>query len=169
MKKHATLITIIGLILLVVFDIWMLGTMSRPWIITSLNILFHEAGHWIFGMFGQFIGVAGGTIMELLVPAVFIVYFWGQRNIPGQVFGYFWLTTAFYNVSIYASDARAQILPLIGGPGGHDWFYMLGRLRLLDSDIFIGRIFLLCAWLATGYMVYLIYKYYSLRNGRIIS
>ncbi|MDQ6652390.1 MAG: hypothetical protein M3Y84_06570 [Acidobacteriota bacterium] len=38
------------------------------------------------------------------------------------------------NVSVYAGDAVALQLPLLGGEGSiHDWNYMLSSLNLLDS------------------------------------
>ncbi|MFN2493444.1 MAG: hypothetical protein ABR501_11245 [Pyrinomonadaceae bacterium] len=43
------------------------------------------------------------------------------------------------NVSVYAGDAVALQLPLLGGEGSmHDWNYMLGYLGLLDSTKQIG-------------------------------
>lgn len=161
-----TLVFIIGLI---AFNLWMIFTAAQPWIISSLNIFFHEAGHWIFYIFGDFIHALGGTLGEIIMPSLFIFHFWMKRNLPGMIFGYWWLSTAFYSISIYASDARAMALPLIGGPGGHDWFYMLGRLRLLDYDILIGRIFVFFALLATAYMAWLGYRYWELGKGKIIS
>lgn len=168
MKKEV-IINLFFIIVLVIFNLWMILTGARPWIISSLNIFFHEAGHWIFGLFGEFIGVLGGTLGELMMPAAFIVYFQMQQNIPGQAFTWWWLSTALYDISIYVSDARAQVLPLIGGPGGHDWFYLLGRLRLLDSDIFIGRIFVFLSLLVTCYIAWLGYRYWEMREGKIIS
>lgn len=154
---------------LVVFNLWMIFRSAQPWIISSLNIFFHEAGHWIFYIFGDFLHALGGTLGEIIMPSLFIFHFWRRQDLAGQAFGYWWLSTAFYSISIYASDARAQQLYLIGGPGGHDWFYMLGRLRLLDYDIFIGRIFILLALLATTYMAWLGYRYWQLQKGKIIS
>ena len=153
----------------IVFNFWIYATAAQPWIISSLNILFHEAGHWIFFVFGDFIHALGGTLGEVMIPGIVTGHFYWRNNILGQLFGWWWLSTAFYSISIYASDARAMVLPLIGGPGGHDWFYMLGRLRLLDYDIFIGRIFVLLAITATGMMAWLLYRYWQLEKGRIIS
>jgi hypothetical protein len=167
--KNERQINLFFIIILVIFNFWMIIYSKQPWIISSLNIFFHEAGHWIFVFFGQFIGVLGGTLGELLMPGIFVGYFWKQQNIPGQVFSLWWLSTALYSISIYVSDARAQKLELIGGPGGHDWFYLLGRLRLLGSDILIGRIFVFLAVVVTLYMAYLGYRYWQLGNGKISS
>ena len=46
----------------------------------SVDLAIHEAGHPLFGIFGEFIGYAGGTLMQLLVPAVFLGYFWRRRD-----------------------------------------------------------------------------------------
>lgn len=154
---------------LVIFNVWMISLGKQPWIISSLNIFFHEAGHWIFGIFGRFIGVLGGTLGELLMPSIFIVYFYAHRNIPGQVFGWWWLSTAFYSVAIYMADARAQVLPLIGGPGGHDWLYLLGTTGLLDCDTFLSKIVIIIALSISIYMIILIYRYYELTRGKEIS
>ena len=86
--KNERQINLFFIIILVIFNFWMIIYSKQPWIISSLNIFFHEAGHWIFGLFGQFIGVLGGTLGELLMPGIFVGYFWKQQNIPGQVFHY---------------------------------------------------------------------------------
>jgi hypothetical protein len=64
-----------------------------------------------------------------------VVYFWrtGQRWSAFVVV--FWLAQSLFNVSRYAADARAQLLPLVGGEYVlHDWNWMLGRLGLLERD-----------------------------------
>ncbi len=155
-------------IFLIVLNIWMLGLGKQPWFVNSLNILFHEAGHWIFALFGEFIGVLGGTLGEMLMPIIFIIYFRIHRRLPGEIFSWWWLSTALYSISIYVADARAQVLPLIGGPGGHDWFYILGRLRLLNADIFISRIFVIAALLVTVYMILRTYHYYHISKKEIL-
>lgn len=167
-KKTKRIFIVVTVIVGILFNLWIYITAATPWIISSLNILFHEAGHWIFGLFGKFIGVLGGSLGEIIMPGIVIGHFCWRNNIPGQIFGWWWLSTAFYSISIYASDARAMVLPLIGGPGGHDWFYVLGRLRLLDYDIFIGRIFVLFSALSTMMMLWLLYRYWRLEKDRFI-
>src|SRR5579872_5617800 len=49
--------------------------------LSSLDVVFHEAGHWIFGVLGvDFIRVAGGTLMQLLLPAACLIHFILQKN-----------------------------------------------------------------------------------------
>ncbi len=161
MKNQTTIITLIFLIFLVFINLWIVVTDAQPFFVNALNILFHEAGHYIFSFFGRYITVLGGTLGELLMPMVFVFYFLKNKNIPGQVFGWWWFSTALYDVSIYVADARARVLPLIGGQGGHDWAYLLGTTRLLDYDIFISRLFIIGFLCVSVYMVILIYRYYN--------
>jgi len=137
----------------------MIGTSAQPWIISSLNIFFHEAGHVLFAFFGEFMMVLGGTLGELLFPLLFLGYFWYHRQIPGQVFSLWWMTTALYSISIYMADARARVLPLIGGQGGHDWSYLFGRLNILEYDILISRMVIILALMVTIQMCIMVYEY----------
>ncbi len=159
--------TIIFLSALTVFNIWMFVTGSQPWIISSLNIFFHEAGHWIFSPFGRFIYVLGGTLGELIMPSLFLGYFWMKRDTPGKVFSLWWITTALYDIAIYMADARARVLPLIGGdPAGHDWWYLLRTMGLLQYDVLLSKIVIIIALSITVYMAILIYRYWELSQGK---
>jgi hypothetical protein len=162
-------ITIAFSFLLIIFNIWMIGTGSQPWIISSLNIFFHEAGHFIFSFFGRFIMVLGGTLGELLMPLIFVIYFSLHRRIAGVIFSLWWLTTALYSVAIYIGDARARTLTIIGGQEGHDWAYLLRTTGLLQYDIFISKLVIIIALSITAYMIVLLHRYYELSQGKIIS
>ena len=93
----------------------------------------HEAGHPLFGIFGEFIGFAGGTLMQLLVPAVFLGYFWRRDDRHAATVMLWWIAQNFWNIARYIGDAQTQDLPLVGG-GEHDWAYLLGELGLLRQD-----------------------------------
>lgn len=57
-------------------------------------------------------------------------------------FSLLWLGQNFINISVYAADARAQQLPLLGGNKVyHDWHYLLSALGILDFDTGVGYIF----------------------------
>src|SRR5579863_2620943 len=50
-------------------------------IIDNVNLVIHESGHLLFGWLGnQTIMVAGGTIMQLLVPFLLACFFVYQRQ-----------------------------------------------------------------------------------------
>lgn len=121
-----------------------LYTNMTDWIfIQNVNLIFHEAGHIIFFIFGHFMYVLGGTAGELLIPFLLGMYFLKQYDLYSTGFCLWWLSTAFYGVGIYAQDARSQILPLItGDSSGHDWTFILGELGILRHDQFVGDIFL---------------------------
>lgn len=152
-------ITTFFLFILAIVNIWLAFTTSVPTFASSFNILFHEAGHMIFFPFGNFIHALGGTLGELIIPILFIGYFLKQKDIAGEVFSYWWLGVACYDVSLYVADARARVLHLIGGQGGHDWAYILGRLGWLKYDIFISKIFILTLLIIAVYMIKRILDY----------
>lgn len=116
-------------------------------ILHLVNLPFHEAGHVLFSPFGRFLQVAGGTIMQLLVPAVVAISFYMRRDRYAAAVGIWWLGESMADVAPYADDARAGQLPLLGGVTGsevedyHDWEVMLGKLGLLTWDHFIGNFF----------------------------
>ena len=48
-----------------------------------------------------------------------------------------WFGQNFFHMAPYIKNARAGMLPLVGG-GIHGWHYILGRAGLLDRDQGIG-------------------------------
>jgi hypothetical protein len=121
---------------------------GEPYILNSINLIFHEAGHVYLGFFGEFIAVLGGTLGQLLIPTIFGVYFLLQRDFFAASVLLWWFGENLINISVYVADARAQVLPLIGG--GHDWAYLLGRLGVLEQDVLIGSV---VYWLGVATMV----------------
>jgi len=111
--------------------------------IDYINLLIHEGGHGIFKIFGKFIYTLGGTLMQIIIPSMFIVFYMLKRKkVITQVF-LIWLGENLLNISVYAADARAQKLPLIGGNKVyHDWNWLLTQTGLLEHDQVVGNIFL---------------------------
>ncbi len=110
--------------------------------IDYINLLIHEGGHGIFRIFGEYIYFMGGTLMQLIIPGLFIYFFWRNEKRIGLQFSMVWLGESMMNVSVYAADARAQKLPLLGGSKvQHDWHYLLGQIGMLEYDTIIGGIF----------------------------
>jgi hypothetical protein len=93
----------------------------------------------VFGPFGEVIGFLGGTLMQLLVPAAFVVYFARRGDRYGSSVLLWWVAQNCWNISVYVKDARAEELPLVGG-GEHDWNYLLGRAGLLEHDQALGTL-----------------------------
>ena len=105
----------------------------------NVDLPIHETGHLVFSPFGEFMQFAGGTLFQLIMPAIFVAYFLRRKEIHSASVALWWVAQNFWNISVYAADARAQELPLVGG-GEHDWAYLLGELHWLQYDQRVARI-----------------------------
>lgn len=104
----------------------------------SVDLPIHETGHIVFSPFGEFVQFLGGTLFQLIMPAIFVGYFLRRKDRHAASVALWWVAQNFWNISVYVRDARAQDLPLVGG-GEHDWAYILGRLGWLARDQVIGQ------------------------------
>ncbi|MDP2037392.1 MAG: hypothetical protein Q8L04_08410 [Ignavibacteria bacterium] len=112
--------------------------------IDYINLLIHEGGHGVFKVFGGFIYTLGGTLMQIIIPFMFIVFYFVKKTKFGAQAFLVWLGQNLFNISVYAADARAHKLPLLGGNKVyHDWVYILNKLGLIEYDQLIGNIFVL--------------------------
>src|SRR3989339_2243743 len=122
--------------------IWMILNRGTYTWIDNADLVIHEAGHFFFMLFGKFIYTLGGTLMQILLPSLIIWYFWRNSYRTGAQVGLLWLGQNLINISVYAADARAHALPLLGGNKVyHDWTYILGTTNLLQYDIEVGYMF----------------------------
>ena len=103
----------------------------------SLDLAIHETGHLVFAIGGDTLGILGGTLMQLLLPAVFVVALWRRGDRHGATVPLWWMGQNCWNISVYIKDARAQELPLVGG-GEHDWALLLGHCGWLARDQAVG-------------------------------
>ncbi len=140
-----------------------------------VNLPFHEAGHVIFSPFGRLIQVMGGTLWQLLIPAIVGVSFFLRRDYFATSVGLWWLGESMVDVAPYADDARAGQLPLLGGVTGsevedyHDWEVILGKLGILSWDHTVARIFFIGGGLVMAAAIVLglitIYRPWLKKNG----
>lgn len=101
--------------------------------IDAVNLIFHEAGHTIIFFLGKFVQIAAGSLFQILIPAVFAIYFFTHRQHFSGALVLFWLGQNFVNVSLYARDAILMQMPLLGGDSViHDWNYLLSNLGILE-------------------------------------
>jgi len=122
---------------------------DQGWIplLDGVNLVFHEAGHPLFGLLGwEVLTILGGTLMQLLVPLLACGAFWLRRDAVGATATGIWAFENLLNIARYVADARAQVLPLVGG-GEHDWAELLGRWGLLAQDTSIAQIIRAFGWL----------------------
>jgi hypothetical protein len=100
-----------------------------------VDLAIHEAGHVVFSPFGDFAGIAGGSLLLVIVPLAFVAWFAVVRQRYAACIVVFWVAQSLLNLARYIADARAQELPLIGGEYAiHDWSWMLSRMHLLTHD-----------------------------------
>ncbi len=109
-----------------------LGSGSASWcFLDYVNLAFHEAGHLFLSFLGKTIHYLGGTIGQLVVPALLAVRFIvKERQAFGAAICVWWFGENFTNIAVYMADARELALPLVGG-GDHDWnelFFRFGTL-----------------------------------------
>lgn len=129
-----------------------------------VDLPIHETGHLIFRILGEFMGVAGGSLFQVIVPAVFVGYFVWNRKFYSAAIVLFWVGQSILNVWVYAADAVAGQLVLTSGLSGseggfHDWNYLLDRLHLLNSTKtvagtirFAGTVTMLMALISAIYL-----------------
>ncbi len=125
--------------LLTLYFLWIAFDPMQGSFLDMVDLPIHETGHLIFGIFGEFIGMAGGTLFQLILPAVFVGYFWWNEKYFSAAIVLFWVGQSVINVHVYAQDAVRMELPLVGG-GIHDWNWMLTSLGLLDSTKVIASL-----------------------------
>lgn len=131
-------------------------SLTQEWvpILDGANLIFHEASHWLFFWGPQFLVALGGTLGQLMIPAICAIAFWRERKVLSTQIMLWWLGQNLVNVSVYVGDARAQALPLLGGDGvGHDWAYLLREIGVLAHDTTIA---IWVASIGTALMVYML-------------
>jgi hypothetical protein len=172
-------VTLAGLI---IWSIWFFQTDHRELyghlpeinysIMHNVNLAFHEAGHLLFQFMGNFMMVLGGSLMQLIVPAVVMVAFvFKHENAFGGAVALWWLGQSTMDLAPYIYDGRSGQLLLVGGfigqerPGAHDWTNLLGRLGMLGDahalgtfTNFVGMTVMVLALMWAGYLLYLQYQ-----------
>lgn len=147
-----------------VYFLWCAYNPQEAYFMHLIYLPIHEAGHIFFRILGEFMGVAGGSLFQVIVPAVFFGYFIYQRKPFSASIVLFWVGQSILDVYVYASDAVVMQLPLLSGLTGaeggfHDWNYLLTETGLLGSTKTIAKMLrfsgsILIAAAAIGAFVY---------------
>lgn len=115
----------------------------------AVNLIFHEAGHTIFGLFGQVtLTSLGGSLFQVLLPLSLAVYAWRREQRLTAALLLMWAGQSLGNVSVYAGDAVKMQLPLISDYAEHDWNYLLWRGGLLPKTAAVARAILAAGWVS---------------------
>lgn len=139
--------------LLVVFALWGLrlgwmdyrdGEMMTSFIHGPL-LVFHEAGHVLFRLFGEWVTVLGGSLFQVLLPLVLSgALLWKNRDPFGASIGLWLAGVSVMDVAPYMYDAWEPRLTLLGGGTGndsfHDWIYLFDSMNQLHHAQRIGAI-----------------------------
>lgn len=128
-----------------------------------VDLPIHETGHLLFRPFGEFLMVAGGSIFQIVVPAIFVGYFlWNHKYFSAGIV-LFWVGQSLINVYVYANDALVMQLMLTSGMTGneggfHDWNYLFSRTGTLKYHAafanlirFLGTLIILAAGIVSAY------------------
>lgn len=145
--KNINAKTVVALLATIYF-LWCAWNPYQWHLIDGVNLLIHEAGHLIFMPFGEFIMIAGGSLFQVVMPTAFVAYFYWNEKSYSAALTLFWVGESLLNVSVYAGDAVALQLPLLGGQDTlHDWHYMLERLGWLNQTPAVSGLLRLVATL----------------------
>lgn len=147
-----------------IYFLWIAYLPMNGSFLDNVDLPIHEFGHLLFRIFGEFVGIAGGSLFQVFFPAVFVCYFIWHRKYYSAAIVLFWVGQSILNMWVYASDAVVMQLVLTSGFTGsegsfHDWNYMLDRLGLLDSTNtvagiirFVGTVTIMAAAAASIYL-----------------
>lgn len=93
----------------------------------------HEAGHFIFSIFGRTLMILGGSFWQIAFPLIWFIIAAKQRSQVAP-FPLFWVGENIMDVSLYMRDAPLRQMPLLGGhKSGHDWHNLFSAWGMLDS------------------------------------
>ncbi len=125
-------------VLLTLYFLWIAWDPMQGSFLDNVDLPIHETGHLLFRPLGEFMGIAGGSLFQVILPLVFALYFAWQRSYYSAAIVTLWVGQSILNVWVYAADAVVMQLVLTSGFTGsegsfHDWNYMLDHLGLLGS------------------------------------
>ena len=145
---------------LAVYGFLLLRDAGRYGFLDNIDLAIHEAGHLVFSVFGEFMMFAGGTLLQLLVPIAFLVYFLRRSDGHAASIMLWWVGQNCWNISVYVKDTSVQALPLVGG-GEHDWVYLLDRLGWYARDQEVGN-----AFYSVGVVLYVVAVIWGVLGAR---
>jgi len=121
-------------------DYWR-GNAASQSFLHNINLPFHEAGHLLFRPLGSLMHSLGGSLGQLLMPAICCAAFLLKtRDAFAAAVALWWLGENFLDLVAYINDALALSMPLLGGNEGksspygfHDWEFILTETGLIQQ------------------------------------
>jgi hypothetical protein len=143
-------------VLMLLYSLWLMF-FYRYHFIDGANLLFHEAGHFVFSGFGLVVHFLGGSIGQLIFPAVCIASFVKRRQFfEASVCGV-WFGENLINIGWYMSDAKTMAIPLVGG-GIHDWNWLFSKAGILEHCRAVSTFVHILAAGILLYSVFIMYR-----------
>ena len=139
-------------------------------------LVFHEAGHILFRPLGRWMMVLGGTLGQLLMPAILGGALLIKNRDPfGASVGLWFFGVSVLDVAPYMYDALQPQLMLLSGTtgedGGHDWIYLFSSLGLLPKAQLIGglvhKLGALVVMVSLGWGAWLLRRQYPQREDHV--
>jgi hypothetical protein len=132
-------------VVLSIYFLWIAYDPMHGSFLDLVDLPIHETGHLVFRPLGEFMGIAGGSLFQVILPAVFVGYFFWRGQYFSAAVVMFWVGQSILNVWIYAADAVVMRLVLTSGLTGtegsfHDWNYLLTRTGLIGSTKVVAGI-----------------------------
>ena len=132
-------------VLLLAYFVWVAWDPMQGSFLDNVDLPIHETGHLLFRPLGEFMTVAGGSLFQIILPAIFVGYFVWQRSFYSASITALWVGQSILNVWVYAADAVVMRLVLTSGFTGsegsfHDWNYLLTAVGLLGRTTTVAAL-----------------------------
>jgi hypothetical protein len=108
-------------------------------LLDTVTLIIHEAGHFFFRPLGETLYFMGGSIFQVLFPAAITVFIW-RRWPQHTVYTLFWTGQSMCNAAVYIADAPYKRLHLINPRLIHDWNHLCTQLGIMDSATGIAAV-----------------------------
>lgn len=138
------------LLLLLVQATRPLRTQGEPHLFAGITFGAHEFGHLFFAFGGEWLTIAGGSLMQLLIPIGAAAVVARSKDWFGVAVCGLFLAASLGDLSWYIADARARELDLLSfspDASGHDWAYLLSRAGMLRHDLRLARFTRFVGWI----------------------
>ena len=123
---------------------------GEPHIFAGITFGAHEFGHLFFAFGGEWITIAGGSLMQLLIPIGAAAVLARSKDWFGVAVCGLFLAASLGDLSWYIADARARELDLLSfspDASGHDWSYLLNKAGMLRHDLRLARFTKFIGWI----------------------
>jgi hypothetical protein len=151
---------------------WLAAHFGELTLLDNVHLITHEAGHLLFGWLGETLGLWGGTILQLLVPALLACAFIARHELPGAVFSILAFFHSLTGVATYMIDALRQELPLVtvgaaADEAQHDWVRIFSQLGVLSRAVQVGTTVRVIAWCGMLATLLWFYRNWKQQSGAV--